>query len=190
MLTISDKEMKMWFAGISVNYRKCLNAYFQKNNIDFDKTDEYIQEYSEEEFYAKLKEFYVITGEITPVKILRAKKKEGYEPTEYEEQKKFVKWLRFNGIKHQASGNGYKLDTANNIHYVAKLKASGMTLGYPDVIVYIGNGQTLHIEMKRTKTYKVYDEQIKWINWLNDNGYPSYIAHGADDAIKFVKQYL
>ena len=55
MLTISDKEMKMWFAGISVNYRKCLNAYSQKNNIDVDKTDEYIPEYSEEEFYAKLR---------------------------------------------------------------------------------------------------------------------------------------
>ena len=182
--------MQMWFEGISVNYRKCLNAYFQKNNIDFDKTDEYIQEYSEEEFYAKLKEFYVITGEITPVTILSAKKNDGYEPPEDAEQKKVIKWLRFNGIKHQASGNGYKLDTANNIHYVAKLKASGMTLGYPDVIVYIGNGQTLHIEMKQTKTYKISDEQIKWINWLNDNGYPSYIAHGGDDAVKFVKQYL
>lgn len=190
MLTISDKELKMWFAGISVNYRKCLQAYFVKNDIEFDQLDKYLAEYTEEEFFTKLKEFYIITGDITPNKILRAKKKEGYIPTEYDEQKRLCQWLRANKIKHAASGNGYKLATENNIHYISKLKATGLCVGFPDIQVFVGNGKTLFIEMKRTKNYSVSDEQIKWIEWLNNNGYIAKICYGANEAINFIKNYL
>lgn len=189
MLTISDKELKYFFANISTNYRKNVHAYLSKTNQDYDKLEDYLLEYSEEEFNQLIKGVYHIEGEVTFSKILKAKKNEGYVPSEYEEQKALVKWLKNNKIKHQASGNGYKLDMSD-YRYIAKIKAMGLCKGYPDLIVYLGNGKTLHIEMKRTKGGKVSDEQENWLKWLNDNNYPSKVCYGAKEAIEFVKDYI
>jgi hypothetical protein len=73
---------------------------------------------------------------------------------------------------------------------MAKLVASGLSRGYPDIEVFIGNGKSLYIEMKRKKGGVVSEEQKKWITWLNDNGYSAKVCHGADEAIEYVKNFI
>lgn len=171
-----------------VNKYKLIHAYFKKENIDFNKSDDY--------FYmpfSDLKELicdkYEIKGKLDWKSMENAKLITDI-PTEYEEQKKFVRWLRENKIPCQSSGNGFSLDTQNNVQYMAKLKATGLSVGYPDLDVFIGNGRTLHIEMKRIKGGVVSDAQKKWIEWFNNNGYKAKVCYGADEAIKFVQEEL
>ena len=151
-----------------------------------------MSKYTKDEFCDLLLQFYDIKGVITPEKILSAKKRQadGSNLSEYDEQKIFVKWLRDNKIKCSSSGNGFALDTKNNVHYMAKLRASGLSAGFPDLEVFLGNGKSLYIEMKRKKGGVVSETQQKWITWLNDNGYSAKVCKGADEAIEYVKGFL
>ncbi|MCQ2975158.1 MAG: VRR-NUC domain-containing protein [Bacteroidales bacterium] len=164
----------------------------KKNNQSLDLEKQYYEKYTEEEFDKLIKQVYEIKGEVTHLKILNAKKKNKvkFVLSEYEEQKLFVKWLRDNKIKCQSSGNGFALDTKNNIRYMAKLKATGLSVGFPDLEILIGNGITLYVEMKRTKGGVVSEAQKKWIEWLNENGYNAKVCYGAEEAIEFVKNCI
>ena len=62
--------------------------------------------------------------------------------------------------------------------------------GYPDLDVFIGNGISLHIEMKRQKGGVVSEAQEKWINWFNNNGYKAKVCYGAEDAKKWILKEL
>lgn len=156
----------------------------KREGIDFSETEKYINISDEE-----IKEKYIIKGEVN-WKTIQGAKKVSDLPTEYEEQRRLVAWLRENKIPCQASGNGYSLNTQDNIKYIAKLKASGMSVGYPDLDVFIGNGVSLHIEMKRIKGGIVSEAQERWINWLNNNGYYAKVCYGCDDAKKWIKSFL
>ena len=170
------------------NFRKLVSAFLKKNKMSLDKVKEYMANYTEEQFIAQIKSRYNIK-EVTPGTMLRAKLKTEY-PDEYFEQKELVKYLRDNKIKCQSSGNGFKLDTGNNINYMSKLKATGLSKGYPDIDVFIGNGITLHIEMKRIKGSVVSEDQTKWIEWFNNNGYIAKICYGHLEAIEFVENNI
>ena len=65
-----------------------------------------------------------------------------------------------------------------------------MSVGFPDLEVFIGNGKSLYVEMKRKKGGVVSEAQQKWITWLNDNGYSAKVCKGADEAIEYVKGFL
>lgn len=176
----------------AINYSKLINAYLKKNEQPLDRLEEYMSKYTKDEFCDLLLQFYDIKGVITPDKILKAKKRslDSSNLSEYDEQKILVKWLRDNKIKCASSGNGFMLNTKDNIHYVAKLKATGLSKGFPDLEVFIGNGKSLYIEMKRKKGGVVSEEQKKWITWLNDNGYSAKVCHGADEAIEYVRGFI
>ena len=180
--------------GHTQSYVKLINAYIKKNDgeICSENVKKYLMQYTKEEFEDKLREFYDLPKTITPQAILKAKQKNTTDTilSEYEEQKILIKYLRDNKIKCAASGNGYALDTYNNAHYMAKLKASGLSLGFPDVQVFIGKGKTIFIEMKRKKGSVVSEKQQEWIDWLNANGYVAYISYGAEDAINLVKEQI
>ena len=194
---MDDKQWNIWairtgaIVADAINYNKLINAYLKKNEQPLDKSEEYMSKYTKDEFCDLLLQFYDIKGSITPEKILSAKKRQadGSDDnlSEYEEQKTFVKWLRDNKIKCASSGNGFALDTKNNMMYMAKLKASGLSVGFPDLEVFLGNGKSLYIEMKRKKGGVVSEAQKKWIDWLNDNGYSAKVCKGADEAIEYVK---
>ena len=178
----------------AINYSKLINAYLKKNEQPLDRCEEYMNKYAKDEFCDLLLQFYDIKGVITPDKILKAKKRSldgsNDDLSEYEHQKIFVKWLRDNKIKCASSGNGFALNTQDNVMYMAKLKASGLSKGFPDLEVFIGNGKSLYIEMKRKKGGVVSEEQKKWITWLNDNGYSAKVCHGADEAIEYVRGFI
>lgn len=179
--------------GHTQSYVKLINAYCKKTGQEIcsDTVNKYLAQFTKEEFESKLREFYDLPKTITPASILKAKdKNDNTVLTEYEEQKAFIKYLRDNKIKCASSGNGYALDTKNNVNYMAKLKATGLSVGFPDVQVFIGQGQTIFVEMKRKKGSVVSEKQKEWIDWLNNNGYIALISYGADEAIKFVKEKI
>jgi len=83
-----------------------------------------------------------------------------------------------------------------------KMKAEGKQKGYPDLIIDVANKyyHGLRIEMKqRPRTLKTKmsiahtktsDEQLKWLDKLNSNGYYAVVCYGADEAIKVIENYL
>lgn len=109
------------------------------------------------------------------------------ELSEYEHQKFLVSWLKKNKIHYQSSGNGFVLNSKNKMAYVAKLKASGLSVGYPDLDVFIGNGITLHVEMK-IKGGIVSEKQKEWIEWFNTNGYKARVCFGLKEAKDWIKE--
>lgn len=197
---LDEKKYNIWatrtlaVSAEAINYSKLISVYLKKNDQPLDKIEDYMSKYTKDEFCDLLLQFYDIKGAITPEKILKAKKRSldasNDNLSEYEEQKIFVKWLRDNKIKCAASGNGFVLNTKDNVHYVAKLKAAGMSVGFVDLEVFIGNGKSLYIEMKRKKGGVVSEAQKKWIDWLNNNGYSAKVCHGADEAIEYVRGFL
>ena len=78
---MDEKQQNIWayqtmaLDGRCINLTKKINAYLKKNNIGFDKTMEYLKQYDTEEFDDFIREQYEIKGEVTPVKIMSAKKK-------------------------------------------------------------------------------------------------------------------
>ena len=186
-----EKQWNVWayqtmaIDGRCINLTKKINAYLKKNNIGFDKTMEYLKQYNTEEFDDFIREQYEIKGEVTPVKIMSAKKKSDI-PLEKDEQKRLCKWLKENKIGHFATGLGVKLGL--DVKYVASLKSQGHYSGIPDLVVLLGNGKICFIELKRQKGGKVSEEQKKWIEYLNKNGYPAKVCKGCDEAIEFIEQ--
>ena len=171
--------------GRCINLTKKINAYLKKNNIGFDKTMDYLKQYDTEEFDDFIREQYEIKGEVTPVKIMSGKKKSDI-PLEKDEQKRLCKWLKENKIGHFATGLGVKLGL--DVKYVASLKSQGHYSGIPDLVVLLGNGKICFIELKRQKGGKVSEEQKKWIEYLNKNGYPAKVCKGCNEAIEFIEQ--
>ena len=170
--------------GRCINLTKKINAYLKKNNIGFEKTMEYLKEYNTEEFDDFIREQYEIKEEVTPAKIMNAKKKSDI-PLEKDEQKRLCKWLKENKIGHFATGLGVKLGL--DVKYVASLKSQGHYSGIPDLVVLLGNGKICFVELKRQKGGVVSEEQKKWIEYLNKNGYPAKVCKGCDEAIEFIE---
>ena len=76
--------------------------------------------------------------------------------------------------------------------YGAKMKRIGLRKGFPDLSFptprkgYHG----LYIELKRDKSCKPTVEQLKWINYLNKQGYRALVCYGADEAIEEIEKYF
>ena len=190
---LDEKILNIWahqtmaLDGRSINLTKKINAYLKKNNIAFDKTMEYLKQYNTEEFDEFIREQYEIKGEVTPVKIMSAKNKTDI-PLEKDEQKRLCKWLKENKIGHFATGLGVKLGL--DVKYVASLKSQGHYSGIPDLVILLGNGKICFVELKRQKGGKVSEEQKKWIEYLNINGYPAKVCNGCDEAIEFIESEM
>ncbi len=109
-------------------------------------------------------------------------------PHEYVDQIRLSAWLHKQGIKHNASANGAK----RSMMAGKKLKAMGMSKGFPDIEIPYKSGQygCLYIEMKREKDGKPTTEQIEWINFLRTQNYYADFAYGFEEAKQIVMEYL
>ena len=111
--------------------------------------------------------------------------------SEYEHQKTVVKFLRtaMPSILFCASAGGMH---AGSKAEGARMKASGYSAGFPDLFVYESRGEFsgLAIELKRDRKSKASPKQKEWIKKLKDRGYSAHVCHGADEAIKTIKEYL
>ena len=117
-------------------------------------------------------------------------------PTEYEECKTFVQWLRLNNIPHSHCANESQSSSKNAMIRGAKLKAIGQSRGVFDYDVYVPiKGITgkvdcyelVKIEMKRVKGGTVSPEQKSWQKIYEMAGIQCKICKGAEEAINFVK---
>ena len=172
-----------------MNLTKKINAYLKKNDIGFDKTEEYLKQYNTEEFDDFIREQYEIKGEVTAEKIMSAKKKsEDNIPLEKDEQKRLCKWLKENKIGHWANGLGVKLDY--DVKYMASLRSQGHYKGIADMTILLPKGRAMFLELKRVKGGVVSEEQKKWIQYLQSLDYPAKVCYGADEAIEWIKEEL
>lgn len=73
-----------------------------------------------------------------------------------------------------------------------KLKAMGMSKGFPDIEIPYRSGQygCLYIEMKQEKGGKLSDEQIMWLNFLRSQGHYADYAEGLEEAKNIITGYL
>ena len=71
------------------------------------------------------------------------------------------------------------------------LKREGVKSGVPDLLLLTPKGKYtgLVIEMKWGKN-KCTQNQIRWLEWLEKQGYKCKICYSADEAIKAIKDYL
>lgn len=114
-------------------------------------------------------------------------------PTEFQECKVFVQWADLNPnignylfhIPNEGERNEWERKKQHD---------QGLRSGIPDYMLAIPasgyNG--LFIEMKRsgTQNHARRESQQAWIDKLNHIGYRAVFCHGADEAIKQVKDYL
>ena len=195
---MSDIIDKGWTAAMyelgamdsrAVNFGKLINAYLKKTGqeICLGNTQKYMLKYTKEEFESKLREFYDLPKTITVASILKAKDKV-HELSEHEEQVKFVRWLRDNKITVFSVPNGFI--SGGDAKYINYMKAEGMLSGAPDLVVLVGNGLTVFVEMKKEKGGVLSDAQKKMQEYLLNNGYCYCLAKGADMAIQFIKEKL
>jgi len=109
-------------------------------------------------------------------------------PKEDHEQIAFVTWLKKKGFWVSASANG----GSRNLFEAMKFKRMGVSAGYPDVFVPLPT-TTFHgffIEMKRSKGGKTSELQLKWLQYLRDNGYYAEVANGFEEAKNHFNFYL
>jgi hypothetical protein len=97
-------------------------------------------------------------------------------------------WLKKKHIRHTASANGGK----RSIMAGRKLKAMGMSKGFPDIeIPYrYGNYGCLYIEMKREEGGRLSPEQTDWLTFLRSQGHYADFAEGFDEAKEMVEYYF
>lgn len=117
-------------------------------------------------------------------------------PKEIEEQINFIKFCKEIGIRAVSTQNGMYINKQNynGYAYIKKAKASGLSKGFPDLLIFAQNKsktqRNLFIEMKRKKGGVLSPEQKEWINWLDMMGYCVGVAKGCESAIEILEKYL
>ena len=169
------------------NYETKVHEYLKKNNISFAKTKEYLQKYTEDEFDKLIKQHYRISGNVTAQKILNAKPNDAI-PDEHAEQVEVVAWCKKNNIKYFAVPNGFI--TNLGIKYINYMRAEGLVNGSPDLVILLGKGNVLFLEMKRIKGGVLSEHQKKWQQFFEDNQYNYFVARGHIEAIEHIKELI
>lgn len=109
-------------------------------------------------------------------------------PTEFAEQCALVAWARAKRLPLVAIPNAARRSPQEG----ARQKAAGLSPGFPDLMLLVRRLSFggAFIELKRLRGGTVAEEQAKWHDWLNQNGYYTVVARGAEDAIRQVQIYL
>ncbi len=120
-------------------------------------------------------------------------------PIEDDECIVFHRWLELRNIPHAHIANESRSGSKNAMIRGAKLKKMGQSRGYFDYDVFIPikgvNDEVdcyelIKIEMKRKKGGTVSAEQKEWQRIYELAGIPARVCKGAEEAIKFVEEYL
>jgi len=107
-------------------------------------------------------------------------------PSEHVEQVHLVQWLTIKKIRHNSTPNGGHRHKA----VAGKLKAEGVSAGYPDINIYLPSIM-LCIELKRQKGGQVSPRQKEWLEALNKLPYcNAKVCRGWVEAKEFIEGYL
>lgn len=113
-------------------------------------------------------------------------------PTEHQEQKTLVRWLKFKRIPHAAVPNGFFTNKRDAKFYaqIKKLKDEGYSPGFPDLLVFKLGGRVLLVEMKRKDGGSVSKEQKAWHDTLAELGHKVVVCAGSEEAIAAITEFM
>ena len=111
-----------------------------------------------------------------------------YIATEEVVNKQVVKYLEFKHLPFVHCPNEGKRDP----RYGARLRASGMSAGFPDLFIFRPSGKYhgLALELKREKGGRLSPAQAIWLETLNAEGYKAVCAHGYEEAVAAIEKYI
>jgi len=138
--------------------------------------------------------FEALVGDVTPeqLELAAAPRRQASvseaEPNEDWEQIKAATWLDKNHILFFHVPNGGRRHKLEGI----KFKRMGVKAGVPDIVIPIPtkSHHGLYIELKRSSGGVLSEAQRYWLAELKNRGYDTFVAKGADELIKYVKNYL
>jgi hypothetical protein len=121
-------------------------------------------------------------------------------PTEHDEQKRLFNWAErhlgtlpeLRNLFAIPNGGSRGDSVKSRVITGARLKAEGVKAGVPDIYLAVArNGyHGLYIELKRVKGGRLEDDQIRWLNSLNAQGYRAVVCFGWNDARDVICRYL
>lgn len=109
------------------------------------------------------------------------------------EQTGLFRWAAFERGKHPELELMYHVpnEGKRSKRTGAQLKREGLKPGVPDMVLPVPRGKYhgLYIEMKATGN-KTTDEQNKWLEALQEQGYRTAVCYGWEVASKVITDYL
>jgi hypothetical protein len=94
------------------------------------------------------------------------------------------------GVKLVAASNGAKMSAWSAL----QMKAEGMSKGYPDLVALWSNGSgenavpgIAYLELKK-RGGSLRPEQIYWLNWLHNAGFPCGCFRSVETAVEFLRR--
>ena len=105
-------------------------------------------------------------------------------PTEAEEAKALVAYLRLKGYKFTHISNETGSGRIAMLQGIRN-KQQGTSKGFPDYLIIVNN-VLIAIELKRLKGSTTSQEQKDWIEALNNAGIPAEICKGWYSAVEFI----
>jgi len=115
-------------------------------------------------------------------------------PTEHQEQVALMQWVALSKARFPALNNLAAVPNGGVRHIAVarKLKAEGVSKGYPDILLDYPSGiyHGLRIELKRQKGSYPTPEQKEWLERLNNAGFKAVVCKGWVEAKEVIEAYL
>ena len=109
-------------------------------------------------------------------------------PTEDQEQRIVAQFLDLLGFRWTHCPNEGKRNVVNG----ARLKASGMKKGTPDILIFDPPPDSdwvgVAIELKRQRGGKISKEQQEWLDALSERGWLTRCCKGSGETIEFLRE--
>lgn len=123
-----------------------------------------------------------------------AKNERNWSPTESEEQQALFRWAAYESGAHPELMLLYHIPNEGQRSRAtgARLRAEGLKRGVPDLCLPVPRGKWhgLYIELKRLRGGRVSDEQQRWLDALNEQGYFAVVCRGWQQAAAEIQNYL
>lgn len=115
-------------------------------------------------------------------------------PTESQEQQRLFQWAKMQSGKYPELELMYHIPNEGKRSRITgrRMVAEGLKKGVPDICLPVARGGShgLYIELKRTKNWKITQEQENWMRDLMGQGYQVALCIGWEKAADVILNYL
>lgn len=115
-------------------------------------------------------------------------------PTESQEQQRLFQWAKMQSGKYPELELMYHIPNEGKRSRITgrRMVAEGLKKGVPDICLPVARGGNhgLYIELKRTKDWKITEEQENWMRDLMGQGYEVALCIGWEKAADVIVNYL